>query len=54
MERSNSMSGGREKRTLDSSSTADEDSQPDRKRPALARFFPFLSLSYSNLILDFV
>ncbi|KNA13373.1 hypothetical protein SOVF_117600 isoform C [Spinacia oleracea] len=36
MERSNSMSGGREKRTLDSSSTADEDSQPDRKRPALA------------------
>ncbi|KAL2932110.1 Calmodulin-binding protein 60 B [Bienertia sinuspersici] len=35
MERSNSM-GGREKRALDSSSTVDEDGQPDRKRPALA------------------
>lgn len=35
MERSNSMSG-REKRALDSSSTVDDDAQPDRKRPALA------------------
>jgi len=34
---------GREKRALDSSSTADEDGQPERKRPALARFYYFLS-----------
>ena len=43
MERSNSMSG-REKRALDSSSNVDEDGQPDRKRPALARFILFFCL----------
>lgn len=52
MERSNSM-GGREKRSLDSNSNVDEDAQPDRKRPALARLLLFLSLLVSNLMLHF-
>ena len=36
VERSNNMAAAREKRGLDSSS-GDDEGQPDRKRPALAR-----------------
>jgi len=47
MERSNSMA--REKRTLDLTST-DED-QPERKRPALARFIFFNFFIINRLLL---
>lgn len=50
MDRSNSMA--REKRSLDSASA--EEAQPDRKRPALARYFllPFQTILF-NLCYNF-
>lgn len=45
MERSNSMA--REKRCLDSTST--EEDQPERKRPALARYFIFKFFKIDDL-----
>lgn len=60
MERSNSMA--REKRGLDSTSA--EEGQPDRKRPALARYIffsrievpipPFKFASYSGKLVGFL